>query len=53
LDHVENGNPLKNPMELPNGQYPGGLDGEGETMDEKVAAVEGLRSGGVNASDGG
>jgi hypothetical protein len=53
LDHVENDNPLKNPMEGPDGQFPGGLDDEGEMMEENVASVEGLRSGGANASDGG
>jgi hypothetical protein len=53
LDHVENDNPIKNPLEGPDGQLPGSLEDEGKTMEEKVGAIEGLQSGGLNASDGG
>jgi len=54
LDRVENDNPLRNPLEGADGQLPGGLEDEdGETMEEKVASVEGIRSGGMSARDGG
>ncbi len=53
LDHVENDNPISNPLLGADRQSFGDLDDEGETMEEKVAVVEGVQSGGGAAQDDG